>query len=60
MTRSLSLIAIALASAFLLLAQAPTPVPPPNPANQATLRAPAGDKTITIAHQNNQTYFAAD
>jgi len=59
MTRSLSVIAIALASAVLLLAQAPTPAPP-NPASQATLRAPSGDKAITIAHQNNQTYFAAD
>jgi N-acetylmuramoyl-L-alanine amidase len=57
--RSLSVIAIALASAVLLLAQAPTPAPP-NPANQATLRAPSGEKPITIAHQNNQTYFAAD
>ena len=59
MTRALSLFAIALASAVLLLAQAPTPAPP-NPANQATLRAPNGDRVITIAHQNGQTYFAAD
>jgi N-acetylmuramoyl-L-alanine amidase len=58
-SRSLSLLAIAIASALLLLAQAPTPAPP-NPANQATLRATAGDKTITIAHQNGNTYFAAD
>jgi len=59
MTRSISVTAIALGSAVLLLAQAPTPAPP-NPANQATLRAPNGDKPVTIAHQNNQTYFAAD
>jgi len=59
MTRPISVIAIALASAVLLLAQAPTPVPP-NPANQATLRAPNGEKPVTIAHQNNQIYFAAD
>ncbi|MEA2163238.1 MAG: N-acetylmuramoyl-L-alanine amidase [Thermoanaerobaculia bacterium] len=60
MTRSLSLTSIALASAFLLLAQAPTTTAPPNPANQATLRAAKGDRMITIAHQNGQTYFAAD
>jgi N-acetylmuramoyl-L-alanine amidase len=59
MTRAFSLAAISLASALLLLAQVPTTVPP-NPANQATLRAPNGDRTITIAHQNGQTYFAAD
>jgi N-acetylmuramoyl-L-alanine amidase len=59
MTRSLSLLAIAFASALLLLAQAPTPAPP-NPANQATLRAANGDRTITIANQNGQTYIAAD
>lgn len=60
MTRSLSLTSIALASALLLLAQAPTTTAPPNPANQATLRAAKGDRMITIAHQNGQTYFAAD
>jgi len=61
MTRSLGLLAIALFSALLLLAQAPTPAaPPPNPANQATLRAANGDHVITVAHQNGQTYFAAD
>jgi N-acetylmuramoyl-L-alanine amidase len=61
MTRSLAVSAIALASALLLLAQAPTPAPaPPNPANQATLRAANGDHVVTIAHQNGQTYFAAD
>jgi N-acetylmuramoyl-L-alanine amidase len=60
MTRALPLASIALASALLLLAQAPTPTPPPNPANQATLRAANGDHAITIAHQNGQTYFAAD
>jgi N-acetylmuramoyl-L-alanine amidase len=59
MTRSISLLAIAFASALLLLAQAPTPAPP-NPANQATLRAPNGDRVITIAHVSGQTYFAAD
>ena len=59
MTRALPLATIALASAILLLAQVPAPVPP-NPANQATLRAASGDRTITIAHQNGQTYFAAD
>ncbi|MEA2329756.1 MAG: hypothetical protein QOE68_4715, partial [Thermoanaerobaculia bacterium] len=59
MTRSLSLLAIAFASSLLLLAQAPTPAPP-NPANQATLRTASGEKTITIAHQNANTYFAAD
>lgn len=59
MTRSLPLLPIALASALLFLAQAPA-APPPNPANQATLRAANGDHTITIAHQNGQTYFAAD
>jgi len=59
MTRALSVSAIALASFLLLLAQAPT-APPPNPANQATLRAANGDHVITIAHQNGQTYFAAD
>ena len=59
MTRSVSLLAIAFASALLLLAQAPTPAPP-NPANQATLRAANGDRTITIANQNGQTYIAAD
>jgi N-acetylmuramoyl-L-alanine amidase len=58
--RSLALSAIALAFGLLLLAQAPTPVPAPNPANQATLRAANGDHVITIAHQNGQTYFAAD
>jgi N-acetylmuramoyl-L-alanine amidase len=61
MMRALSLTAIALTSGLLLLAQAPIPAPaPPNPANQATLRAANGDRTITIAHQNGQTYFAAD
>ncbi|HSY52277.1 MAG TPA: N-acetylmuramoyl-L-alanine amidase [Thermoanaerobaculia bacterium] len=59
MTRALSVSAIALASVLFLLAQAPTP-PPANPANQATLRAANGDHVITIAHQNGQTYFAAD
>jgi N-acetylmuramoyl-L-alanine amidase len=59
MTRALPVAAIALASALLLLAQVPAPLPP-NPANQATLRAANGDRTITIAHQNGQTYFAAD
>jgi N-acetylmuramoyl-L-alanine amidase len=61
MPRSLGLLAIALSSALLLLAQAPTPATaPPNPANQATLRAANGDHVITVAHQNGQTYFAAD
>jgi N-acetylmuramoyl-L-alanine amidase len=60
MTRSLSLTSIALASALFLLAQAPTTTAPPNPANQATLRTAKGDRPITIAHQNGQTYFAAD
>jgi N-acetylmuramoyl-L-alanine amidase len=61
MTRSLALSAIALASALFLLAQAPsTATAPPNPANQATLRAANGEHLITIAHQNGQTYFAAD
>jgi N-acetylmuramoyl-L-alanine amidase len=60
MTRTLSLTSIALASALFLLAQAPTTTSPPNPANQATLRTAKGDRTITIAHQNGQTYFAAD
>jgi len=61
MNRSLSLLAIAFASSLLLLAQAPTPAPaPPNPANLATLRTATGDKPITIAHQNGNTYFAAD
>lgn len=59
MTRALPLATIALASALLLLAQVPAPVPP-NPANQATLRAANGDRTISLAHQNGQTYFAAD
>jgi N-acetylmuramoyl-L-alanine amidase len=59
MTRALSVLAIALASLLFFLAQAP-PAPPPNPANQATLRAANGDHVITIAHQNGQTYFAAD
>ncbi len=58
-TRSLSISAIAFASALLLLAQAPAPVPP-NPANQATLRSGNAGRMITIAHQNGQTYFAAD
>ena len=62
MTRALSVSAIALASVLFLLAQAPAPPPanPANPANQATLRAANGDHVITIAHQNGQTYFAAD
>lgn len=60
MNRSLSLLAIAFASSLLLLAQAPTPTPSPNPANLATLRTASGDKQITIAHQNGNTYFAAD
>jgi N-acetylmuramoyl-L-alanine amidase len=59
MTRALSVSAIALASSLLFLAQAPTQAPP-NPANQATLRAANGDRAVTIAHQNGQTYFAAD
>lgn len=59
MSRALPLAAIAMASALLLLAQVPAPVPP-NPANQATLRVASGDRTITVAHQNGQTYFAAD
>lgn len=59
MTRALPLAAIAFASALILLAQVPAPAPP-NPANQATLRTANGDRTITIAHQNGQTYFAAD
>jgi len=59
--RSLGLLAIAILSALLLLAQAPTPAAaPPNPANQATLRAANGDHVITVAHQNGQTYFAAE
>jgi len=58
-SRALSTSVLALAS-VLLLAQAPTPAAPPNPANQATLRGPSGDRVITIAHQNGQTYFAAD
>lgn len=59
MTRAFSVSAIALASSLFFLAQAP-PAPAPNPANQATLRAANGDHVITIAHQNGQTYFAAD
>ena len=38
----------------------PDPGRPSNPANEATLRAANGDHVITIAHQNGQTYFAAD
>ncbi len=40
-----------LAAASILLAQAP---------NQATLRAPTGDRQVTITHVNGQTLFAAD
>jgi N-acetylmuramoyl-L-alanine amidase len=59
MTRTLSLSAIAIASGLFLLAQAPVPAPP-NPANQAILRTAAGDRAITVVHQNGSTYFAAD
>src|SRR5260221_9975190 len=39
--------------AALLLGQSMNP-------NQATLRTPAGDKTVTIARQGNQTFFSAE
>jgi N-acetylmuramoyl-L-alanine amidase len=52
MKRFLPLLVIAsLAAASILLAQ---------PANQATLRLPAGDKAVTVTSQNGQTYFAAE
>jgi N-acetylmuramoyl-L-alanine amidase len=52
MKRFLPLLVLALlAAASILLAQ---------PANQATLRLPAGDKAVTIANQNGQTYFSAE
>jgi N-acetylmuramoyl-L-alanine amidase len=58
MTRSVSLAALGIASFILLLAQAPTPAPAPMP--QATLRTAKGDRAVSIAQQNGQTYFAAD
>jgi N-acetylmuramoyl-L-alanine amidase len=52
MKRFLPLLVIALlAAASILLAQ---------PASQATLRLPAGDKAVTTASQNGQTYFSAE
>ncbi len=59
MIRTLTLSAIAILSGLFLLAQAPAPTPP-NPANQAILRTAGGDRPVTVAHQNGQTYFAAD
>jgi N-acetylmuramoyl-L-alanine amidase len=52
MKRLLAFLVIAsLAAASMLLAQSP---------NQATLRTPAGDKSVATTTQNGQTYFAAD
>ena len=51
MKRVLPILSLAVL-ATLLLAQAAT--------QQATLRTPAGDKPVSIAHQGTQTLFAAD